>query len=308
MELELLNDQLRKGQGEAERKAKSHQAASNATRADVQRVSQTLKAMPKRFTQSLPSLRDEVDRLEREKLSLELAKQRKTLKEADLLASAKRQQGYLGEELTSLLDEIDDVEEDRERWKRRLRVESTRAGSLRSQRDEAIGALRQRFGGDAVERAAFAFFSSSSAHKTGAGRGGAEWGDRRARGEAPVHWDGGDDPGGVMSGRFGDYDDDGENPKILVSNIAKALRPAYGPDCDYAYDDGRGDDSGDGHAAVLLTPGAVAEAITAEFGADRSMASEGDRKEEGSRLTFDEFLAVAERLTKRKVDDASPCH
>lgn len=80
MELELLNDQLRKGQGEAERKAKSQQVASNATKADVQRVSQTLEAMPKRFTQSLSSLRDEVDRLEGEKLSLELAKQRKTLK------------------------------------------------------------------------------------------------------------------------------------------------------------------------------------------------------------------------------------
>lgn len=41
--------------------------------------------------------------------------------EADLIASAKRQQAYLGEELTSLLDEIDDVEDDRDRWKRRLR-------------------------------------------------------------------------------------------------------------------------------------------------------------------------------------------
>lgn len=41
--------------------------------------------------------------------------------EADLMASAKRQQGYLREELASLLDEIDDVEEDRERWKRQLR-------------------------------------------------------------------------------------------------------------------------------------------------------------------------------------------
>lgn len=80
MELELLNDQLKKGQGEAERKAKSERAASDATRADVQRVSQRLKAMPKRFTQSLPSLRDEVDSLEREKLSLELAKQQTTLK------------------------------------------------------------------------------------------------------------------------------------------------------------------------------------------------------------------------------------
>lgn len=41
--------------------------------------------------------------------------------ETDLLASVKRQQVYLGEELSSLLDEIDDVEDDRDRWKRRLR-------------------------------------------------------------------------------------------------------------------------------------------------------------------------------------------
>lgn len=80
MELELLNDQLKKGQGGAERKAKSQQAASNATRAEKQRVAQRLNAMPKRFTQSLPLLRDEVDALEHEKLSLELAKQQKTLK------------------------------------------------------------------------------------------------------------------------------------------------------------------------------------------------------------------------------------
>lgn len=80
MELELLNDQLRKGQGEAERKTKSQQAASKAARVDVQKVERRLKAMPKRFTQSLSSLRDEVDSLEREKLSLELAQQQRSLK------------------------------------------------------------------------------------------------------------------------------------------------------------------------------------------------------------------------------------
>lgn len=85
MELELLNDQLRKGQGEAERKAKSQQAAAYATRSDVQKVAERLKAMPKRFTQSLSQLRDEVDRLEREKLSLQLAQQQRTLKVAQFV-------------------------------------------------------------------------------------------------------------------------------------------------------------------------------------------------------------------------------
>lgn len=80
MELEVLNDQLRKGQAEAEREAKSQQAASYSTSAELQKVSERLKAMPKRFTQSLAQLRDEVENLESEKLSLELAKQRRTLK------------------------------------------------------------------------------------------------------------------------------------------------------------------------------------------------------------------------------------
>lgn len=80
MELELLNDHLRKGQEEAERTAKSQQAAASATRADVQKAAERLNAMPKRFTQSLQQLRDEVERLEREKLSLQLAQQQRTLK------------------------------------------------------------------------------------------------------------------------------------------------------------------------------------------------------------------------------------
>lgn len=76
----MLNDQLRKGQAGAEREAKSQQVASSATRAELQKVSERLKAMPRRFTQSLSQLRDEVDKLESEKLSLGLEKQQRTLK------------------------------------------------------------------------------------------------------------------------------------------------------------------------------------------------------------------------------------
>lgn len=182
-------------------------------------------------------------------------------------------------------------------------MESTRAGSLRSQRGEALGALRQRFGSDAVERAAFAFFSSAH-KKTGAGgQGGAEWGGQRARGELPLDEHGGDGPAG-MSGRFGGYGDDGECPKILVSMIAKALRPAYGPDCDYMYCGGGGN-GGDGDATVLLTAEAVARAVTLECGTDCSMMSEGERQ--ALRLSLEEFLAVAERLTRTKVDNVARC-
>lgn len=175
---------------------------------------------------------------------------------------------------------------------------------MRSQRDEALGALRQRFGGDAVERAAFAFFSSS-AHKAGAGRGGADRGGRRTSGEEPGDGDGSDDPAGMTSGRFGDFDD-GECPKIPVSVVVKALRPVYGPDCDYAYENGS--DGGDGPAAaVLLTPEAVAEAVTAECGTGCSTTTSEGGRQGGSRLTFEEFLAVADRLTRRNVDHASRC-
>lgn len=168
------------------------------------------------------------------------------------------------------------------------RVESTRVASLRSQRDETLGDLRQRFGGDAVERAAFAFFSG--VHKDGAGRGGAEWGGRRADGEAPLDGDRVDEPAST-SGSFGDHDD-GECPKIPVSMIAKALRPAYGPDCDCG---------GDGDSTTLLTTEAVAEAVASACGADCSTMSEGERQ--GLRLTFEDFLVVAERLTRSKVED-----
>ena len=118
---------------------------------------------------------------------------------------------------------------------------------------------------------------------------------------------GGDDhPDGTMSGRFGDYEDHGECPKIPVSMIAKALRPAYGPDCDYVYEDGGG--GGEEPAAVvLLTPEAVAEAVTAECGVDCSLTSEGSRQGGGPRLTLEEFLVVADRLTRMKVDSASRC-
>lgn len=80
MELELFNDQLRKGQAKAESEARSQEAASRATKADLNKHQQRLQAMPKRFTESLQLLREEVENLEREKLSLELAKQQRSLK------------------------------------------------------------------------------------------------------------------------------------------------------------------------------------------------------------------------------------
>lgn len=184
-------------------------------------------------------------------------------------------------------------------------MESTRAASLRSQRDEALRDLRQRFGVDAVERAAFAFFSSS-ARKAGAGRGGAEWGRQEATGEVLSDGDGVNDPAGMMSARFRD-DDGGECPKIPVSMVAKALRPAYGPDRDHAYcGEERGEGGGQGDVTVLLTAEAVAEAVASECGGiDRSTASEGN--EHGLRLTLEEFLAVVGRLTRTRVAHATRC-
>lgn len=79
MELELLNDQLRKGQANAESEARSNDAAARSTQGELERAEQRLNSMPKRFTESLQVLRDEVEGLEKEKLSLELAKHRRKL-------------------------------------------------------------------------------------------------------------------------------------------------------------------------------------------------------------------------------------
>lgn len=92
------------------------------------------------------------------------------------------------------------MEDDRDQWKRRLRVESTRAESLQSQRDQALGELRACFGEDAVERAAFA---SAACRKDIATR--SRTGDEG--------WDG-----------------DVNRCAIPLSTIAAAIRPAYEPD------------------------------------------------------------------------------
>ncbi|CAM9562423.1 unnamed protein product [Ectocarpus sp. 6 AP-2014] len=300
MELELLNSQLQKGQAEAERNAKLQEATFRSTRAEVNKVAERLKAMPKRFTQSLQSLRNEVETLEREKFNLELAKERKTSKEADLIASAKRQQSYLGEELSSLLDEIDDVEDDRDRWKRRLRVETTRAESLRSQRDEALRALRERFGSDAVERAAFARFATAS--KGSGGEGLMTLSRRGWRGGGGIGSSDRDEEDEYEDGDHGsgDRDDSGEkggfsdlgSPKIPVSMIAKALKPMYGPDCDH---------DGGGEGFALLTDEAVAEAALSECGIDGSAMEATEVEGGGVGVGYDEFRAIAKRLVERRM-------
>ncbi|CBJ27685.1 hypothetical protein Esi_0080_0105 [Ectocarpus siliculosus] len=305
MELELLNSQLRKGQAEAERNAKLQEDTFRSTRAEVNKVAERLKAMPKRFTQSLQSLRDEVETLEREKFNLELAKERKTSKEADLIASAKRQQSYLGEELKSLLDEIDDVEDDRDRWKRRLRVETTRAESLRSQRDEALRALRERFGSDAVERAAFARFATAPKGSGGDGlmalsrrgwRGGGGVGSSDRDDEEDEYGDGDHD-----SGDRDDSDEKGgfsglRSPKIPVSMISKALKPVYGPDYDH---------DGGGEGFALLTEEAVGEAVLSECGIDCSAMEATEVEGGGVGVGYDEFRAIAKRLVERRMAPAN---
>lgn len=79
MELEVLNNQLRKGQANAESEASSNDAAARLTQGELERAEKRLNSIPKRFTESLQMLHDEVEGLEKEKLSLELAKNRKNL-------------------------------------------------------------------------------------------------------------------------------------------------------------------------------------------------------------------------------------
>lgn len=79
MELELLIDQLRRGQVDAESRSKLLHESTNATKLELKKARERLEAMPKRFTESLQLLRDEEEALEREKLSLQLAHQKNTL-------------------------------------------------------------------------------------------------------------------------------------------------------------------------------------------------------------------------------------
>lgn len=249
------------------------------------------------------------------------------------------------------------------RSKNKRRVESTRAESLRSQRDEALGALRERFGSDAVERTAFAFFAKKSSVPNqkriiaegggGGGRGGrgARWGSRRrtARGgsgesDTDEGEEGGDSEGngdnggrddegyhsdGYYGGQSNINDDNNRSSSggcgdverrsretILMSMVPEALRPAYGPDCccgDYKHED---DDDG-AHARAggagagagrsrrgnevlvsSLSAEAVEEAVTTACGIDCSTLS--DEKKRGLGLRFEDFLAVANRLTSAR--------
>lgn len=67
----------------------------------------------------------------------------------------KQEARVLATELNSVLDEVEEVEDDRDHWDRQVRVASARARSLEAQRLDALSVLRSRCGGDAVERAAF---------------------------------------------------------------------------------------------------------------------------------------------------------
>lgn len=78
MECDLLNDQLKKGQAAAESKTMSLEGSSEKTKVQLKILRQKLQAMPKRFTKSLQTLQDEVENLRTEKLSLQLAEQKRT--------------------------------------------------------------------------------------------------------------------------------------------------------------------------------------------------------------------------------------
>lgn len=121
----------------------------------------------------------------------------------DCLVTIKREQGDLERELDSVLDEIDEVEDDRDRWRRQVPVEVARAKFLLSQRADALSALRSRFGENAVEHAAFAMTLER----------------------------GGDLP--ATSGSKNEEmrtEDQVKRSTLPLSVVADALRPAYEPD------------------------------------------------------------------------------
>lgn len=177
-------------------------------------------------------------------------------------------------ELNSMLDEVNDVEDDRDNWKRRLRVESSLAESLQSQRDRALRDLRERFGEDAVERAAF---DSAACREEGHRKGWytkERWNggsdacreEGEEKGWGKEEWDGGG--GGDGSG--------GGRSSVPLSVIAKALAPAYGSD-----------------DSVLLTDEAVWEAVRECRGIDSL-----SEQQQAERVGLDEFCAIARRLRR----------
>lgn len=184
-------------------------------------------------------------------------------------------------------------------------METTRAESLRAQRDEAMRELRERFGSDAVERAAFARFAtgpkglggeglmtlSRRGRRGGGGRRGSSDGDEQDEHEDVDH-NSGDGDGSGEEGGFSDLG----SPKIPVSMISKALKPVYGPDCDH---------DGGGEGFALLTEEAVAEALLSECGIDCS-AKQATEVEGGVGVGYDEFRATAKRLVKRRKGGPRP--
>lgn len=80
MELGLLNSHLRRGQSKADNEARSWEEASRATKTELEQARERLRAMPHRFTDNLDLLRNEAEKLEKEKLALQLASQERSLK------------------------------------------------------------------------------------------------------------------------------------------------------------------------------------------------------------------------------------
>ncbi|CAM9369162.1 unnamed protein product, partial [Choristocarpus tenellus] len=155
MELGLLNAELNKGQGELESEMEATKAEFMSTREDLSRARRRLEAIPKRFTQSLRLVKAEVQQLEQEKLKLEESSRQRKQEEECHLAVARKQLSSLKSTLSAILDEIDTVEEGRDRWECQLQVEKARANAVIAQREEVIMGMKLQYGENALECAAF---------------------------------------------------------------------------------------------------------------------------------------------------------
>lgn len=210
-----------------------------------------------------------------------------------------------------LLDEIDDTEDDRDKYRRSLRVESTRADFLQTQRDEAFKDLRARFGEDAVERAAFTSAACRLANEEEGNRD--NIGPPRRRGLSMgigallsvgvgTSCGHGDDYGGVD--RRDNAQDFGDDPgvgdaevdarscyrRLPLTSIAEALRPPYGPE-----------------ESMTLTTEAVLKAAR-DCGLDAAVegvnltsgtGADPDEEEGGLKcgtVNFEEFCAVTKQI------------
>jgi hypothetical protein len=155
MELELLNTALQRGQATDQAKVAEWEKKLVGAREDLEKAQRRLAALPKCFTQSADEARATVAALMKEKDALREEMMRQRAEEVKKATLDEEAAALLRKELDAVLDEIDEVETQRDSYARRMKAESAQVAALADQRETEMAAVRKEFGSDAIERAIF---------------------------------------------------------------------------------------------------------------------------------------------------------